>query len=177
MAIVSFVLLAIIGLMPTSLTELNEAERRAAEARILQSINDEYGLKPWKILEAQSAPVILYFRANGAVIDPEGQKDYAALGEEEKREVRYAALVEPAPAQSQNATSGKLMVPGEGTPGGYLRCMRVAITSSVSNARAILSARMPRGTEDYKDPYRHLRRECAIVLINREPDNLTGEQP
>jgi len=51
MAIVSFTLLTIIGLMPTALDELRQSERRAAEARILQSLAADYELLPWTELQ------------------------------------------------------------------------------------------------------------------------------
>ncbi len=47
MAILSFTLLTLIGMLPSSLSSLKLAERRIAEARIVRSLATEYEIKTW----------------------------------------------------------------------------------------------------------------------------------
>ena len=147
MAIVSFTLLAIIGIIPSSLSELNDAERRAAEARILQSITNEYELKSWDDLTNSASQNVLYFSGTGIL--------QTSLNDQ----TQYAALVEPMRGESPQGQPGQVLLPGEGNAGDYLRCLRVAITNRPHDSLAFAN-----------DNKGNRHRNYAVVIANREPD-------
>ena len=120
MAIVSFTLLTIIGLMPTALDSLRQSERRAAEARILQSMAADYELLPWSKLENFGRRGPFYFDETGlqrTVID---------------ESIRYQAEI----SDSQIEQDDRLL-PGEGSASPYLKQLRISITDRVQDASAL----------------------------------------
>lgn len=152
MAIVSFALLSIIGLLPTALSELNDAERRTAEARILQSLTADFELKPWAEVRNLASRETYYFDIRGVRL-----RNLTV-------DTHYAAQVSPMPADSNSGNTdqaGELSLPGEGSAGDYLRRLRVSITDRPRDPMAFTA-----------DEKRKLRRDHALILANREPDLL-----
>jgi uncharacterized protein (TIGR02598 family) len=126
MAILAFTLLSIIGLMPATLSELNNAEARLAEARILHTLNAEYQTKNWTAIIGSQLQTVYYFDKGGNMIgppnrsgDPEDYPSFAA-----------AVYIKDAPSQ-----------PGDGddamTAHRYLRTLRVVITRQIESQQAM----------------------------------------
>lgn len=159
MAIVSFALLAIIGLMPAALADVNEAERRAAEARILQSLAAEYELKSWAEVKDTTASGNVYFDSRGVRV------------KSLTKDAQYAARIDimPPPADgTSGGGAGDLSLPGDapGSSSPYLRRLRVSITDQPRNPMAFAGIRNSR-----------LHHEHALILVNREPDSPTPALP
>lgn len=142
MAIVSFALLTIIGLMPSALDELRQSERRAAEARILQSLAADYELLPWQEFENFGRRGPFFFDETGL----------RRLNMDES--TRYQAQVE-APTGGQT----ELTLPGESNPSPYLKQLRISITDRIQDAGALGS-----DIDDGK------RREYYLVVAKHDAD-------
>lgn len=148
MAIVSFTILSIIGMMPGGLSELRAAERRAAEARILQALSSEYQVTATDDL-ARISPSIRYFDVAGAEL---GSKTVDAV---------FAA-------RAQAATNPKaLKLPGEASPNPYVHHVRVLITERINDPAAL----------EFTDGPHRGRREFTVVFTSMEPDNDDGIAP
>jgi len=148
MAIVAFTLLSIIGLLPSSLAELNEAEQRTAEARILQSLTAIYELKPWEEVKNLSTRELYYFDSRGVQL--RGMSD----------ETHYSAQVDQGRSSTGSQEQpGEVTLPGEGSAGEYLRRLRVSITDKPRDPLAFSSNQKLRNHRQY-----------ALILANREPD-------
>ena len=74
-AILSFALLSIIGVMPSTLAELNSAEARITEARILQSISTEWQTQTWSQVTDRQSRMLYYFDSRGARTDAPSGND------------------------------------------------------------------------------------------------------
>lgn len=74
-AILSFALLSIIGVMPSTLAELNSAEARITEARILQSISTEWQTQAWSQVTERQSRLLYYFDSRGARTDAPSGND------------------------------------------------------------------------------------------------------
>lgn len=74
-AILSFALLSIIGVMPSTLAELNSAEARITEARILQSISTEWQTQTWSQMTDRQSRMLYYFDSRGARTDAPSGND------------------------------------------------------------------------------------------------------
>lgn len=121
MAIVSFTLLTIIGLMPAALDELRQSERRAAEARILQSLAAEYELLPWSKLKNLGRRGPFFYDETGL----------ARRGMDES--TRYLAEV-----SDSQITDADRRLPGEnGSPSPFLKQLRISITDRVQDTSAL----------------------------------------
>jgi uncharacterized protein (TIGR02598 family) len=117
LAITSFALLALIGVLPEGLRSLQNAQRQEAEARITQHIAARYQVKTWDELNA-SAPQQqdLNFDGNGAPL------------EQSSRETVYRARAEVMDAAP---------LPNESAASPYLRRLRIRITNNMGNAGAL----------------------------------------
>jgi len=121
MAIVSFTLLTIIGLMPTALDELRQSERRAAEARILQSLAADYELLPWTELQNLGRRGPFFYDETGL----------ARRSMDES--TRYLAEV-----SDSQITDADRRLPGEnGSPSPFLKQLRISITDRVQDTSAL----------------------------------------
>ena len=147
MAIVSFALLTIIGLMPSALDELRQSERRAAEARILQSLAAEYELLPWQEIKNFGRRGPFYFDEAGL----------QRLNIDET--TRYQAQIEV-----PTGRLAELTLPGETNPSPYLKQLRISITDRIQDAGA-LSSDIDQGK----------RREYYLVVAMHDADQ--GEVP
>ncbi len=148
LAIVSFTILSIIGIMPNGLTELRTAERRSAEARILQSLADEYQTLPFARLD-QIRGEVRYFDAAGAELT------------NNPGDAIYAARVEFVRTETQR------MLPGAGTASPYLRQLRVLITDRPHDPGAL-------GSQERRTSR---RREFVVTVADLAPDTDDGTQP
>lgn len=148
MAIVSFTILSIIGMMPGGLTELRAAERRSAEARILHSLSNEFQTKPIADL-SRVPPDVRYFDVAGAEL---AGKTLDAV---------FAARVQPV------ADADALKLPGETSPNPYVRHLRVLVTERVNDPAAL----------SLQERGRVGRREFSIVITDMEPDQDDGIKP
>ncbi len=119
MAILSFTVLTIVGLMPSGLSNLQNAERTEAEARIYQSLASEYDTKPWSELKSFTRSNVTYYDSTGLPLS--GSTD----------EMAYAAMVE--------AQTGGIHLPQmDASP--YL----LGLTIAISNHPRDNSVSMPR---------------------------------
>ena len=147
MAIVSFALLTIIGIMPSALDELRQSERRAAEARILQSLAAEYELLPWQEIKNFGRRGPFYFDEAGL----------QRLNIDET--TRYQAQIEV-----PTGRLAELTLPGETNPSPYLKQLRISITDRIQDAGALGS-----------DIDQGKRREYYLVVAMHDADQ--GEVP
>lgn len=148
MAIIAFVLLSIIGLMPSALAQLNDAERRSAEARILQSLAAEYELKSWTEVKNLADRKVYYFDIRGVRL--------RSLNDD----TQYAAQVDiMQPTTGSQEAPGEITLPGEGSAGDYLRRLRVSISDRPRDPLALTG-----------DNSAQRRRDYPLILVNREPD-------
>lgn len=132
MAILSFALLTIIGLMPSTLSSLNDAEARIAEARIVQSIRTEFQLKPWDQLPREGTQSIRYY-------DPRGVRTSAPLEGGAELPTASATYAVALYAQAEATTP---TVPGDKKQDGskttdFLRTLHIVITRQVKNTQAM----------------------------------------
>ena len=165
MTIVSFVILAIIGMMPSGLSSLREADRTAAEVRICQTITADYETRKWSDLMLQSsAPPPLYFDEHGAqtTLMPDDQMNptqsaiFAA---------QATVVFNPAGGQQSMASAG--LLPGEPSPSPFLLYVRIAITDNARNANTLQQAL--NGSEV---PYVHV---YTTTVVNLAPENGSAE--
>lgn len=155
MAIIAFTLIAILGLVPTALSDLNAAEKRTAEARILQAVAAEYEFRPWSAVSTQGVRDTFYFDERGVLLGGLDDKTY------------YVARVTPAlPSQSPDSqegsipvTAGKILLPGETEASPYLVRLKVSITDRPRDPMAF--------TADEKE---RKRQDHALILVNPEPE-------
>ena len=111
-AIISFALLALIGVLPEGLRSLQNAQRQEAEARIVQHVAAHFQLKPWDEIAAMAADAMdLDFDGNGAPVTPSSN------------DTIYRARAELADAAP---------LPNETAPSPYLRRLRIRITSQLN---------------------------------------------
>lgn len=141
MALLVFAVLAIVGVMPSGLSNLQAAERREAEARIYQTLAADYQSKSWLSVKALTRSSVLYFDRTGLALN--------TLNDE----VAYAAMVK------REATP--LLLPGEANPSPYLVHLTIAI-SNRPREPSVLNAQ-------HKD--NSMRREYGLVIVNQEPDS------
>lgn len=132
MAILSFALLTIIGLMPSTLASLNDAEARIAEARIVQSINTEFQLKPWDQLPREGSNAIRYY-------DQRGIRTSAPLEGGAELPTNSATYAVAIYAQAEATTP---TVPGDKKQDGsktteFLRTLHIVITRQIKNTQAL----------------------------------------
>lgn len=142
MAIVSFALLTIIGLMPSALDELRQSERRAAEARILQSLATEHELLSWQDLQNFGRRGPFYFDETGL----------RRLSMDET--TRYQAQVD-----GPTGAGSELTLPGEANPSPFLRQLRISITDRIQDTGALGS-----------DLEQGKRREYFLVVAKHDAD-------
>jgi len=132
MAILAFALLSIIGLMPSTLSELNDAERRIAEARILQSLSTEFQTKSWNELIGQTQQRYYFDNRGirtGSASGGSDPADHATLA--------AAVYVEPpAGLPGDQSTQGK-------DARDYLRKVTVVITNRVNSSSALQNQSLP----------------------------------
>ena len=112
MAILSFAVLAILGVMPGGLANLQAAEQREAEARIYQSLVAEYQTKPWQELRLLTRSEVLYFDNTGLALTHPSDT------------VAYAAVVE--------RVTKRMLLPGETNPSPYLMHLIIAISDRLA---------------------------------------------
>ncbi len=116
LAITSFALLALIGVLPEGLRSLQNAQRQEAEARIVQHVAARYQLKTWDELGAlMQQQADLAYDGNGAPVE-RSSRDMAFRAK--------AEVTEAAPLPNETAASP------------YLRRVRVRITNLPNNAAA-----------------------------------------
>lgn len=111
MAITSFALLALVGVLPHGLEGMRAAEQRSAEARIVQYLTSRHQLLPWETLMKQTGELTEYFDIRGAPVHQGG-------------------------TDAVFATKTKIMdalpLPGEGaTENPYLKRLRIWIAPNV----------------------------------------------
>jgi uncharacterized protein (TIGR02598 family) len=117
LAITSFALLALIGVLPEGLRSLQNAQRQEAEARITQHIAARYQVKTWDELnESTPQQQDLNFDGNGAPLEQSSSESvYRARAE----------VMDAAPLPNESAASP------------YLRRLRIRITNNMGNAGAL----------------------------------------
>lgn len=142
MAIVSFTLLTIIGLMPTALDGLRQSERRSAEARILQSLAAEYELLPWTELQNLGRRGPFYFDETGLARRTVDES------------TRYLAEVSDSLLQADDHR-----LPGEASGSPYLKQLRISITDRVQDTAALGS-----NADDGK------KREFYLLIAKHDAD-------
>jgi uncharacterized protein (TIGR02598 family) len=142
MAIVSFTLLTIIGLMPTALDELRQSERRAAEARILQSLAADYELLPWTELQNLGRRGPFFYDETGL----------ARRSMDES--TRYLAEVSDSMIRDEDR-----FLPGESRASPFLKQLRISITDRVQDTSALGS-----NADDGK------KREFYLLIAKHEAD-------
>ena len=135
-AILSFALLSIIGVMPSTLAELNDAEARITEARIVQSISTERQTQSWTQITSRQSRMLYYFDSRGARTDaPSGNDNLEDTAV-------YAAAVYP------NRLTTFDQVPGDENDGSqagqFLTRLNVVITRQITSPEA-LGERVIRG--------------------------------
>jgi|GEM_PF-2288504 len=136
MTIVSFVLLAIIGLMPSGLGSLRDAERRAAETRICETLAADCGGRSWKALESLSSqPIFFDERGVPSRLSPD---DANAPTLSPVYAAQAMLVFDPAGGQRSMASTG--LLPGESTPSPFLRYVRIAITDHPTNTDSLQQA-------------------------------------
>ncbi len=136
-AIVSFTLLTIIGMMPPGLDHLKDAEDRAARSRIIASIAAQYEALDWeeiKKLGGAKQPIVKF--------------DRQGLPTDENNALVYLAQAEVLPGNTAGET-----LPGT-TPSAYLRRLQIKISDRPGAA-------IPFGTAK-KDSY-----ELRTVMLVR----------
>ncbi len=159
MTIVSFVLLAIIGIMPSGLASLKDAERRAAETRICQTLAADFEGRSWASLASlPSRPMYFDERGVASTIDPLDDNNPTL-------NPVYAAEVmltfDPVAGHQQTMASNGWL-PGETSPSPYLRYLRIAITDHPTDTNSLQQAL--NGTpQSFVQVY-------TLVLANLEPD-------
>ena len=117
LAITSFALLALIGVLPEGLRSLQNAQRQEAEARIAQHVAARYQVKTWdELSQASPQQQDLDFDGNGAPL------------EQSSRETVYRVRAEVMDAAP---------LPNESAAGPYLRRLRIRITNNLGNAGAL----------------------------------------
>ena len=159
MTIVSFVLLAIIGIMPSGLASLKDAERRAAETRICQTLAADFEGRPWASLDSLPQRT-LYFDERGvaSTIDPMDSRN-PTLNPVYAAEVKLT--FDPVGGHQQSMASNGWL-PGEVSPSPYLRYLRIAITDHPNDTNSLDQAL--NGTpQSFVQVY-------TLVLANLEPD-------
>lgn len=156
LSIFAFVLLAMISMVPNGLAQLKDAERRAAEARILQTMLADFEGRKWINLATQGT-VTTYFDDEGVAM----KELYRPNAPTKAPNYVVSAMLVQDP---QNlAAQGKL--PGERKASKYLRYVRMAICAhaqdpeAVSQMRAALISNRPA-------PFVTLR---TFVLADLEP--------
>ena len=134
MTIVSFVLLAIIGVMPAGLGSLRDADRRALEARICQTMLADFEGRMWVNLATQGT-VTTYFDDQGVAVgspnDPQNRTTKAP------NYAVSAMLI----ADIKNAMVSQGALPNESEVSPYLRYIRMAITSNAQDPEAVTAMR------------------------------------
>lgn len=117
LAITSFALLALIGVLPQGLQSLQNAQRQEAEARIVQQAAARFQMMTWDALAQlmQTREETLY-DANGTRLDQEGT------------DVVYRARIE---------VLNGLALPNETGASPYLRRIRIRITNLPNNGTAL----------------------------------------
>ncbi|MDB6140658.1 MAG: Verru Chthon cassette protein [Verrucomicrobiaceae bacterium] len=125
MTLVSFVLLAIIGIMPAGLGSLHDAEQRSAESRICQTLLADYEGRVWKSQTTQP-DVVTYFDEQGIATSAGPRADTGTKGA--TFAVRAMLILRPEQGQVAMASNGRL--PGEGSASPFLHYLRIAVTSN-----------------------------------------------
>ena len=115
MVITSFALLTLISILPEGLQSLQNAQRRSAEARIVQHLTSRYQLMPWNEISQASSQRDFEFDANGNPVEPA------------RRESVFRARVEVLTAAP---------LPNEIAPSPFLRRLRIRITNQLYNGAA-----------------------------------------
>lgn len=153
-AILSFALLTIIGVMPSTLAELNDAEARMTEARILQSISTEWQTQSWSQITSHQSRLLYYFDSRGARTDAPSGNDSV------EDAAVYAAAVYP----KRITTFGQ--VPGDENDGSeagqFLTRLNVVVTRQMTSPEA-LAEKAIRGKN----------KVFAITLVNQQPIETT----
>lgn len=163
-AIVSFVLLAMIGVVPAGLASLRDSERRAAEARICQTVLADFEGRTWQNLAAQP-DIVSYFDDQGIASStgPGGNLNNPTAAP--TFAVRAMLIVRP--EQGQNAMISGGLLPGESSASPFLRYVRIAITPSAQNPQAVsaLQSALQLGSDA------PLVRVYTFLLANEEADS------
>jgi uncharacterized protein (TIGR02598 family) len=116
MAILSFSILTIMGLMPSAMADLSNAERRAAESRILQSLTAELEAMPWQKATTSPNTKVRYYDEHGAP----SRGPFESL---DSHPARYAAQIEP--------MTDAFRIPGTTIPNEFVRRFRLRLTDRV----------------------------------------------
>ena len=144
MAILSFALLTILGLMPSTLSELNDAEQRVVEARILQTLSAEYQNMKWAQIEAIQKTKY-YFDNKGSKV-PFGTSAGGSIHDQ----AHFAVAIYPKDAPP---------IPGATIPTTKdQRSIRVVITRQLENVNALGLKSIP-----------GVNKIFSILLVNQEP--------
>lgn len=153
-AILSFALLTIIGVMPSTLAELNDAEARITEARIVQSISTEWQTQSWSQITPHQSRLLYYFDSRG------GRTDAPSSNDNIEDTAVYAAAVYPKRITTFD------QVPGDendgSQPGQFLTRLNVVITRQMTSPDA-LGEKAIRGKNKI----------YAITLANQQPIETT----
>ena len=162
MTIVSFVLLAMIGVMPAGLDALRESERRAAEARICQTMFADFEGRAWINLGAQS-DIITYFDDQGVATK---EQSSAARGPTKDAGFAVRAMMIERPEAGEVNMAAKGLLPGEETASPFLRYVRIAITSKLQDPTVInrMQIALRQGRNE------NFIRIYTFVLASQEPE-------
>ncbi|MDB6116878.1 MAG: Verru Chthon cassette protein [Verrucomicrobiaceae bacterium] len=165
MTIVAFVLLAMIGVMPAGLDALRESERRAAEARICQTMFADFEGRSWINLGAQS-DIITYFDEQG--IATQGRTSSRGPTKDPVFAVRSMMIERPEAGEMNMATKG--LLPGEESPSPFLRYVRIAIASKLQDPAVInkMQTALRQGRNE------NSIRIYTFVLASEEPERGWG---
>ena len=132
MTIVSFVLLTVIGMMPAGLGALRDAERRAAESRICQTMLADFEGRKWKNLATQP-DIITYFDEQGVA-----SRNAPGAGEGTSAPTfAVRAMLIERPELGEVAMTSRGLLPGEGTSSPFLRYIRIAVTPNALDSESV----------------------------------------
>ena len=160
MAIVSFVLLTIIGVMPSGLSALKDAETRAAESRICQTMLADYEGRTWANLATQP-DVVTYFDDQGIATstDPSGSSSTKGA----TFAAHAALIVNPQAGALAMVSSG--LLPGDASPNPFIRYVRIAVSSNALNQDTL--AQLQSAVQQGRNaPFIHV---YTFLLANLEP--------
>lgn len=161
MTIVSFVLLAMIGVMPAGLDSLRDAEERAAEARICQTMFADFEGRAWINLGTQP-DIVTYFDDQGIAMS--GLSSGRGPTKDPSFAVRAMLIDRPEAGEVNMASKG--LLPGEDTTSTFLRYVRIAITTKAQDSEVVnrMQSALRQGR---KQPF---IRVYTFVLANVEPE-------
>ena len=161
MTIVSFVLLAMIGVMPAGLNSLRDAEERAAEARICQTMFADFAGRAWINLGTQP-DIVTYFDDQGIATEKRNTKDRPT--KDPNFAVRAMLIERPEAGEVNMASKG--LLPGEETTSTFIRYVRIAITTKAQDTE-VLNRMQSALRQGRNQPFIHI---YTFLLANVEPE-------